>query len=66
MITLISGHPTVEFSYRHRVNDKLFELDTTVVKQELGDLPISEISVLNFLTEYMQEHIDNLYKETDV
>lgn len=66
VITLISGHPKVEFSYRHRVNDKLFELDTAAVKQELGDLPISEITVLNFLTEYMQEHVDNLYKETDL
>jgi hypothetical protein len=66
IITLISGHPTVEFSYRHRVNDKLFEFDTAVVKQELGDLPISEIAVLNFLAEYMQEHVDNLYKETDL
>ena len=63
LIGLIIGNPEIDFLYRHRVNENTFELNTKDIKKELGDVPISDISVINFLTEYIQSNIDNLYKE---
>jgi hypothetical protein len=40
------------------VNDKLFAINTKVIKEELGDVPISDAAVMNFLSDYLQSNID--------
>ena len=65
LMTLIMGNPAIDFSYIHRVNERVFECHTADIKRELGDVPITDISVTQFLTEYVQQHIDNLYREED-
>lgn len=63
LVTLIGGTPDIDFSYRHQVNEQVFEFSTAAVKQELDDLPISDVSVIHFLAEYLHSHIEQLYKE---
>lgn len=66
LITLIVGNPAIDFSYQHQVNDARFEFSTAAVKQELGEVSISEISVVSFLSDYLQTNIDNLYREAGI
>ncbi len=66
MVGLMIGNPDTDFCYRHSVNGSLFNVDTKEIKQELGEVPITEISVIHFLTEYMQSHLEALYKETNL
>ncbi|PIE34161.1 ATP-binding protein [candidate division KSB3 bacterium] len=66
LIGLMTGHPAIDFVYHHQVNDRGFTLRTQDIKQELDDMPISDMSVVNFLTEYIQENIHSLYEEANV
>lgn len=63
LIGIMIGNPAVEVYYRHCVNDKIFNIHTKAIKEELGDVPISDAAVMNFLSEYIQSQIDALYKE---
>lgn len=66
LISFVIGSPDVDFHYSHRVNESVFEFNTEEVKQQLEGIPISDMSVVNFLTEYLQEQMDTLYKEADL
>ena len=66
LISVIIGHPGIDFVYHHQVNNRVFTLQTQDIKQELGDIPISDMSVVSFLTEYIQENIHALYEETNL
>ncbi len=63
LVTLINGTPDVDFFYRHQIDEHIFEFNTVDVKQELEDVPISDMSVIHFLAEYLQSNIEQLYKE---
>ncbi|MDY0094581.1 MAG: ATP-binding protein [Candidatus Vecturithrix sp.] len=63
LIGIMIGNPGIDVYYRHCVNDKLFAINTKVIKEELGDVPISDAAVMNFLSDYLQSNIDALYKE---
>ena len=65
LIGIIIGNPTCEFSYRHCVDGRTFTLDTRDIKQELGDVPINNSEVVNFLHDYLDSQIQELYKEAD-
>jgi hypothetical protein len=60
---LISGSPGIDFLYRYQVDEHIFEFSTADVKQELEDIPISDMSVIHFLAEYLKSNIEQLYKE---
>ena len=42
-----------DLHYTHRVGDRVFELDTCEIKQELGDVPLSHPSVREWLSRYI-------------
>ena len=60
IITFLIGSPAIDFGYRYWVNGKCFEFETAAVKAELGDFPLSDVNVVNFLTEYLQTQLTNL------
>ena len=55
ILSLVVGNPQADFVYRHIVNANTFEFDTRPIKAELGDVPLSEPSVITYLKEYLQE-----------
>ena len=61
IISSIIGNPDVDFRYVHQVNEQTFEFHTFDIKQELGELPITDVSVISFLSEYVQNNIHELY-----
>lgn len=61
MLTLISGNTSVDFIYRHTVNDKTFELDTREMKQILGDeVSLGSPEIVTWLKEYIQEGLKEI------
>ena len=46
MVNLILGNPEVDFLYRSEIDGVKTSLDTQEVKQQLGDVPITEPAVL--------------------
>ena len=59
-ITLLIGSPQVHWVFRYQVNDAVFEFDDQPVKQELGDVPLSEPGVMGYLRSTISSEIAEL------
>jgi len=59
---LASGNPTVDFYYSHSYNGVEYIFDTFAVKEILGDTPISEPQVANFLKTMIAENLVEIRK----
>lgn len=57
MVTLILGHPEVDFVFTGAWDDREVELDTRELKQELEDVPLSHPSVLNWIRREIREAV---------
>lgn len=62
-LMLLVGYPSIHWIFRYEFNDEMFEFDDEYFKNELGDLPLSEPSIIRFLKEHFYEGIDGLKKE---
>lgn len=56
VVLLITMNKDIDFVYRFRKNEKSFLLDTRQLKEILGGVPLSEPSIANWLTEYINEN----------
>ena len=55
IVTLIQGHPTVDFLFTHEYGDRAVRLDTRELREVLGDVPLDTYDVLNWTREYLSE-----------
>lgn len=60
MVTLIRLNEKIDFVYRHKVNDTVFEADTRAFREILGDVPLSEPDIICWISEYLTENITSL------
>lgn len=50
MVTLVQGHPDADFLFRHeRAEREAVELDTRVLREILGDVPLNSFEVLQWI-----------------
>lgn len=61
VVTLISMNTDRDFLYRHQVDDKEFTLSTGELRSILGDVPLSEPEVVQWIREYVKENTELLY-----
>lgn len=61
VLGLVVGHPHVDFVYRHTTGKRFFEFDTRPVKQVLGDVPLSEPSVIEYLRREIADSLAQIY-----
>ncbi|OIP36638.1 hypothetical protein AUJ95_09205 [Candidatus Desantisbacteria bacterium CG2_30_40_21] len=54
MSILVVGNPEVDFLYEHRKGDLLYQLDTVIIKAELGDVPINAPEAIRFIHEHLR------------
>lgn len=59
--TLVSMNTDLHFLYRHKVNNREFIFDTAEIREILGDVPLSEPSVVQWMREFMEENTKALY-----
>ena len=57
---LSSGNPSVDFIYTHISNGKDYTFSTVDVKEILGDTPINEPSIANFLKAMIAENLHEI------
>jgi hypothetical protein len=55
LMCAIAGHPEVNLRYRHTIDGKRFEIDSAVIKSELGDVPLSHPTVLRWLEQHISD-----------
>lgn len=55
LIILIAGNSNVDFIYRHRCDDRQFELDTRIIRKEIDDIQINNPEILKYIREVLEE-----------
>lgn len=60
MTTLIRLNPQLDFLYRHRVDEDVFEMDTRALREVLGDVPLNEPEVMEWIGDYLAQGLTEL------
>lgn len=63
LVTVITAQPTLDITYNHAVGDHHFSLSTVELRAHLGDVPLSDPQVADWLRDYVAESIDLLRGE---
>ena len=62
MVSLISMNPDIDFVYTHTFGENTFSLDTRELRTVLGEeVKLSEISVAQWIGEYINENLTEIY-----
>ena len=59
--TILVANPGIHFKYFHQVDEKSFALDSQEIHSALGDLPLTQPEVLDWLDGYLKENLSILY-----
>ncbi|MGE4283220.1 MAG: ATP-binding protein [Clostridia bacterium] len=62
LVTLIVCNPCIDFFYKHKVNEEMFELDTREVKKKIDGMEINNMEVVLWIKQYLVEGIKSLYE----
>ena len=57
LIILIAGNCDIDFLYRHRKNDRQFEMDTRDIRNEIDDIPINHLEILKYIRSVLEEDL---------
>ncbi len=57
MLTLVVGFPRIHWVFRYRVDDAEFIFDDEPIKAALGEVPLTEPSILTFVKDYLREGV---------
>jgi len=63
LLAILVSNTECDLVYRHRVDDRVFELDTREIRQHLGDVPLSHPRVWRWLDDYIAEGLRELYRK---
>ena len=66
LLTLLVGFPTVRWIFEYRKGDAEFLFDSGPIIEELGDVPITEPSILAFVRRLLQEGVDRVQTANQV
>jgi len=62
VVTLIQGHPDVDFVYTHEMAGGTVELDTRELRAVLDDTPLDAFEILCWIKENLTEQYDDFLK----
>jgi len=62
LIILVAGNSDVDFVYKHRRDDREFELDTRIIRKEISDIPINHPEILKYIRSVLEEGFDEIKK----
>lgn len=60
LVIILVTNPGINFCYRHRCNERFFELQSKDITAVLGDIPITQPDVLIWLNQFLSSHYDRL------
>lgn len=64
ILQIITSYEDVDFVYTHKVEKKEYSLDTRELKKILGDVSFNLPEITLWLSEYLKENENELYKKT--
>ena len=63
IIILIIANSNVDFFYKHRHNDRQFELDTREIRKEIEDVPINHPEIIKYIRGTLEEGLNQITSE---
>jgi hypothetical protein len=57
ILTLIAGHPELEYIYEEREGSHAFQFDIREIKKELEGIPVTDPAVLNAIRDLLKQNI---------
>ena len=60
LLSILLFRSGADLCYRHRVDDALFRFDSTEIREQLGDVPLSHPAVREWLDRFLQENLQRL------
>ncbi|MBI5563844.1 MAG: sensor histidine kinase [Chloroflexi bacterium] len=66
LLTLVIANPHIQWRLNYWVNGAVFEFDSLPIVQELGDVSLTEPSILTFVREMLQEGIAEVRQRESV
>ncbi|MDD3249610.1 MAG: sensor histidine kinase [Smithellaceae bacterium] len=63
IIILIISNSDIDFFYKHRHNDRQFEMDTRKIRKEIEDIPINHPEIIKYIRGAMEEGLQELKPE---
>ncbi len=57
IVTLAAMNETIRFRYRYEVDGRAFVFDTREIQAILGDVPMNDPSIMNWMTAYINENM---------
>lgn len=60
IVSLIQANDSIRFVYTHKTDGGSFVLDTDDLHAQLGEVPLSEPAVLNWIGEYINENLEDI------
>jgi len=60
IVLTASANPSIEFIYTHTINNRSYCFDTREVKEVLGDIPISNLEIIKYLREMIEENLKEI------
>jgi len=62
LIILIAGNCDVDFLFRQKNNDRQFEMDTRLIRNEIDDIPINHPEILKYIRGVLEEGFNEIKK----
>lgn len=63
ILILIISNSDVDFFYKHRHNDRQFELDTREIRKEIENIPINHPDVIEYIRGVLEEGLKEIGSE---
>jgi len=63
IVLTASANPTLDFIYTHTVNQKSYCFDTREVKEMLEEVPISNLEIIKYLREMINENLNEIRQD---
>jgi hypothetical protein len=60
LTTLFASYPAIDFDYEHRIDEKVFTLNTRDLREELAGLPLTDPAVMLHVTESLRRALREL------
>ncbi|MGV8154773.1 MAG: hypothetical protein ACLKAO_10730, partial [Alkaliphilus sp.] len=61
IVSMILSNENINYEYIHKVNDKGFIFNTKEIKESLAGVSITEVDIIAWVKEFVEEGIENLY-----
>lgn len=60
--TILQGHPDVDYVFLHEAPHVHVRLDTRELRAVLGDVPLAQFEVLNWISDFLREQYEAIQK----